>query len=39
VGLYQIDFTVPLDAKNGNLAVTVTQNGVTANTSTIPVMQ
>jgi uncharacterized protein (TIGR03437 family) len=39
VGLYQIDFSVPSDAKNGNLNVVVTQNGVTANTSTIPVMQ
>jgi len=37
VGLYQIDFTVPTDAKNGNLSVVVTQNGVTANTTTIPV--
>lgn len=39
VGLYQIDFTVPSDAKNGNLTVNVTQNGVTANNSTIPVMK
>jgi uncharacterized protein (TIGR03437 family) len=37
VGLYQIDFTVPSDAKTGNLNIVVTQNGVTANTSTIPV--
>jgi len=37
VGLYQIDFTVPTDAKNGNLSVVVTQNGVTSNASTIPV--
>jgi uncharacterized protein (TIGR03437 family) len=38
VGLYQIDFTIPLDAKSGNLAVVVTQNGTTANTTTIPVV-
>jgi uncharacterized protein (TIGR03437 family) len=37
VGLYQIDFSVPSDAKNGNLNIAVTQNGVIANTSTIPV--
>ncbi len=37
VGLYQIDFTVPADAKNGSLNVVVMQDGVSANTSTIPV--
>lgn len=38
VGLYQIDFTIPKDAKTGNLTVVVTQNGTTANTTTIPVV-
>ena len=37
VGLYQIDFTVPTDAKNGNLSVVVSQAGVVANASTIAV--
>jgi uncharacterized protein (TIGR03437 family) len=37
IGLAQIDFTIPLDAKPGNLAVVVKQNGVTANSATIPV--
>ena len=37
VGLYQIDFTVPADARSGNLNVVVMQDGVAANTSTIPV--
>ncbi len=38
VGLYQIDFTVPASAKTGNLNVVVTQNGVMANVTTIPVV-
>jgi uncharacterized protein (TIGR03437 family) len=38
VGLYQIDFTVPTNAKTGNLNVVVTQNGTPANTTTIPVV-
>lgn len=38
VGLYQIDFTVPANAKSGNLAVVVAQNGSMANTTTLPVM-
>jgi uncharacterized protein (TIGR03437 family) len=37
VGLYQINFTIPLDARNGNLNVAVTQNGVATNITTIPV--
>ena len=37
VGLYQIDFSVPIDAKNGNLSVVVSQAGVVANASTIAV--
>lgn len=37
IGLAQIDFTIPLDAKPGNLTVLVTQNGVVANTATVAV--
>ena len=37
IGLYQIDFTIPNNAKPGNLNVVVTQNGTTANTTTIPI--
>lgn len=38
VGLYQIDFTVPGNAKSGNLTVTVSQNGTPANSTTLPVV-
>ncbi len=38
-GLYQIDFEVPTNASNGNLKVTVTQNGMTGNVATLPVSQ
>jgi uncharacterized protein (TIGR03437 family) len=33
VGLYQIDLTVPTTARNGDLELVVTQNGVAANTT------
>lgn len=39
VGLYQIDFTVPSNARSGSLNVVVTQNGVSSNTGTLPVSQ
>jgi uncharacterized protein (TIGR03437 family) len=39
VGLYQIDFQIPTTASSGNLNVVVTQNGQTANTTTVPVSQ
>ena len=38
-GLYQIDFYVPSDARSGNLTVTISQNGVLTNTTTLPVSQ
>jgi len=37
IGLYQIDFTVPTNARSGNLNVIVTQNGVMSNTAILPV--
>ena len=37
VGLYQINFTVPVDAQAGNLMVIVSQGTVQANTGTIAV--
>jgi large repetitive protein len=37
VGLYQIDFQVPTGASSGDLVVTVTQNGVAANSTLLPV--
>lgn len=37
IGLYQIDFTVPMNARSGNLNVIVTQNGVSSNTAILPV--
>lgn len=37
VGLYQIDFQVPASAQTGNLKLTITQNGVLANDSYLPV--
>jgi uncharacterized protein (TIGR03437 family) len=37
VGLYQIDFQVPAGAHSGDVVVTVTQNGVAANPTLLPV--
>jgi uncharacterized protein (TIGR03437 family) len=37
VGLYQIDFQVPLGAHSGDVVVTVTQNGIAANPTMLPV--
>jgi uncharacterized protein (TIGR03437 family) len=37
VGLYQIDFQVPSGASSGEDVVTVTQNGVAANSTLLPV--
>jgi uncharacterized protein (TIGR03437 family) len=37
VGLYQIDFQVPSNAKSGELEVDVTQNGIAANPTLLPV--
>ncbi|MBZ5606301.1 MAG: hypothetical protein LAO79_28755, partial [Acidobacteriia bacterium] len=37
IGLYQLNFTVPPNAKAGNLEIIVTQSGVRANTTTLPV--
>ena len=37
IGLYQIDFTVPTNARSGNLNLIVTQNGVVSNTAILPV--
>jgi len=37
VGLYQINFTVPPGARSGNLNLVVMQNGMPANTTTLPV--
>jgi uncharacterized protein (TIGR03437 family) len=37
VGLYQIDFQVPTGAKSGEDVVTVTQNGIAANPTLLPV--
>lgn len=36
-GLYQVDFIVPTNARTGDLTVTVSQNGVLTNTTTLPV--
>ncbi len=38
-GLYQVDFFVPANARSGNLTVTISQNGVPTNTTTLPVSQ
>jgi uncharacterized protein (TIGR03437 family) len=38
IGLYQIDFTIPNNAKAGNLNVVVTQNGAVSNATTLPVV-
>jgi uncharacterized protein (TIGR03437 family) len=37
VGLYQIDFQVPAGAHSGEVVITVTQNGVAANPTLLPV--
>jgi uncharacterized protein (TIGR03437 family) len=37
VGLYQIDFQVPTNASSGELEVDVTQNGIAANPTLLPV--
>jgi uncharacterized protein (TIGR03437 family) len=37
VGLYQIDFQVPSGTPSGNPTVVVTQNGIAANSATLPV--
>ncbi len=37
VGLYQIDFQVPAGAHSGEVVVTVTQNGIAANPTLLPV--
>ncbi len=39
VGLYQIDFVVPMGVKTGEVTVTVTQNGVAANPTLLAVSQ
>jgi len=37
VGLYQINLTVPANARAGNLPLVIMQNGVAANATTLPV--
>ncbi len=37
VGLYQINFTVPSNARAGNLSLVVMQSGLSSNTTTLPV--
>jgi uncharacterized protein (TIGR03437 family) len=39
VGLYQINFQVPAGAQSGDLNVVVTQNGMVANATKLPVSQ
>ncbi|HYL34697.1 MAG TPA: putative Ig domain-containing protein [Bryobacteraceae bacterium] len=39
VGIYEIDFMVPMDASAGDLPVVITQNGVPANTTLLTVAQ
>lgn len=39
VGLYQINFQVPVNAKSGDLNLVVTQNGVSSNVTKLPVAQ
>ncbi|HME06320.1 MAG TPA: hypothetical protein VKG25_04685, partial [Bryobacteraceae bacterium] len=39
VGLYQINFTVPLNSASGMLNLVVMQNGVSSNTTKLPVSQ
>lgn len=38
IGLYQIDFVVPSGVPAGNLSLTVSQGGVSANATTLPVV-
>ncbi len=38
IGLYQIDFYVPMGTAAGNATLTVSQGGVNANTTTLPVV-
>ncbi len=38
-GLYQINFQVPTSAQTGNLTLSVAQNGMTSNVTTLPVSQ
>ena len=37
VGLYQINFTVPMDTPSGSASVVITSNGVASNTAKLPV--
>jgi uncharacterized protein (TIGR03437 family) len=37
IGLYQINFTVPTSVGPGNQSLVVTQNGISSNTTTLPV--
>jgi uncharacterized protein (TIGR03437 family) len=37
VGLYQVNFTVPADAVNGELPLVLTQVGVQSNSTILPV--
>jgi uncharacterized protein (TIGR03437 family) len=37
VGLYQIAFTVPSNARSGSLDLVVSQGGVSSNTTKLPV--
>ena len=39
VGLYQINFTVPANARAGSLPVVITQDGITANATKLIVSQ
>jgi uncharacterized protein (TIGR03437 family) len=39
VGLYQINFQVPTGAHSGEVVITVTQNGVAANPTLLPISQ
>jgi len=39
VGLYQINFTVPLNSRSGSLSLVVSQNGIQSNTTMLPVSQ
>jgi uncharacterized protein (TIGR03437 family) len=39
VGLYQVNFQVPVDARNGNLPLVITQGDATTGTLTLPVYQ
>jgi uncharacterized protein (TIGR03437 family) len=39
VGLYQIDLQIPAETPNGDLLLSITQNGVTSNVAVVPVHQ